>query len=702
MTAVIIVLVFATVLIALASRRWRHNSVPWATVVFFVAAVCGFPMWVIVITALISLSVESWYRPERLIESLLPIAIAAMGATQTFPGLTQGFLRLIAMFATALLILPLARLVRARDAERNIGIWAELAAALLLLTAAVLIISGLALKLPLLAVLGLVVPMVFPAFFREDYRQQERLSRLEALSEVLKVLSTGFGSECSCSCDDVASRLHAYLHRTLGHELTIVAINPAFAPPSCTVAATPLAIDDLPRLRERSRYLFLSGRVNQLTQPRLVRDDDPLLLHAGFAHQLIIPVWRDHHVYALVALLGHRPVVTQSEVDQLAEAVSILMHRVLSANETAERLNFLENQAEQQGRRLRHLLELNQLVSASPDLHDLSQNLVRAVSIAFGFSWVGFMLRDQRRRDVRLLSWAGEGSDWNWPDDVSPIVSSDTLDLALDMGSTVASFHVVPLDRWPHPLPQPPGVQHILAVPLRHLDRVLGYLLILPHPVQPMPDPEDLRALEILVEQIVPFVLSGLQIEFINRKTLVDPLTGIANRRSLDSFIERAIGNAAESGQPLSFAMVDVDDFKQVNDRYGHGVGDRVLKEIAAHLARNIRTKDFVARYGGEEFSIVLPGLPAHRALEVLDRIRMSLAETQLAVELVDAPPAVTVSIGVASYPEHGTTSTVLLETADMALYRAKRSGKNRVVGAWESGPEDVFGRDDPFILGPA
>lgn len=701
MTAVVIVLIFATILIALASRRWRHNSVPWATVVFFVAAVCGFPMWVIVITALISLAVESWYRPERLIESLLPMGIAALGAVQTSPGLTQGFLRLIAMFATALLILPLAGRAGARDGQRNIGIWAELAATLLLLTAAVLIISGLELKIPLFAVLGLVVPMVFPAFFREDFRQHERSSRLEALSEVLEVLDTGFGSEGSCSCDEVASRLHAYLHRILDHELTIVTINPAFAPRSCTVAAIPLAPDDLPRLRERSRYLFLSGRVNRLTEPRLVRDNDPLLLHGDFAHQLIIPVWREHHVYALVALLGHRPVVAQSEVDRLAAAVSLLMQRVLNANETAQRLRLLEQQAEQQGRRLRHLLELNQLLSASPDLHDLSRNLVRAVSIGFGFSWVGFMLRDQRRRDVRLLSWTGESADWNWPDDVSPIVSSDTLDFALDMGSTVAGFHVVPLDRWPHPLPQPPGVQHILAVPLPHLDRVLGYLLILPHPVQPMPDPEDLRALEILVEQIVPFILSSLQIEFINRKTLVDPLTGIANRRSLDSFIERAIENTAKSGQPLSFAMVDVDDFKLVNDRYGHGVGDRVLKEIAAHLARNIRTKDFVARYGGEEFSIVLPGLPAHRALEVLDRIRVSLAETRLAIDLVDPPPRLTVSIGVASYPEHGATSTVLLEAADMALYRAKRSGKNQVIGAWESGSEDVSGRDDPFILDP-
>ncbi len=703
MTAVIVAFILATILIATASRRWRHNSIPWATVVFFVAAVYGFPMWVVVVTAILSLAIESWYRPEHLVESLVPMAIATVGAAQAFPGLPQCFFRLTVMYAAALLlVLPLARFGLPRSSQRNIGIWAELASAMLLLGASVLIITGLALELPFLVALGLAGPMALPALFHEDLRQQERSVHFDAMHRMLEILSSASDEDGSCSCEGIAARFHRYLQPILDHELTVVAINPAFAPPSCTVAAIPMEPDQLPRIRERSRYLFLSGRVNTLTEARAVRESDPIHLQPGFDHQFSIPVWKNHHVYALVAFLGHRPVVAESEAPLLSAAVVGLMHQSLNTMEDRQRLGFLEKQAEQQGKRLRHLLELNQLISASPDLHDLSQNLVRAVSIAFGFTWVGFMLRDQRRRDVRLLSWAGEGSDWKWPDDVSPVISSDTLDLALDMGSTVASFHVVPMDRWPHPLPQAPGVHHLLAIPLRHLDRVLGYLLILPHPVQPMPDPEDLRALEILVEQIVPFVLSGLQIELISRKTLVDPLTGIANRRSLDSFIHRALENAAESGEAVSFAMLDVDDFKLVNDRYGHGVGDRVLKEIAAILARNIRTKDFVARYGGEEFSIVLPGLPSHRALEVLDRIRISLSETPLAVDLVDPAPVVTVSIGVASFPEHGSTATVLMETADVSLYRAKRAGKNRVVGAWEVGAEDVFGQEEPFIIGPA
>jgi len=702
MTATAFVFVLATTLIATASRRWRRNSIPWATPVFFVIAVHGFPMSLIVTAALLSLGIESWRRPERLVESLVPMAIATMGAARSFPGLSQSFLHLTAMFTAALLVLPLRRFGFPTSPQRKIGIWAELAAAMLLLAASVLIATGLTLELPILGVLGLAVPMTFPALFQEDLRQHERSHHLEAMHRVLRTLSAMSTKKDSCSCDSITAMLHTSLRPILGHELTVVAINPAFAPSACTVAAMPMEPENIPRIRERSRYLFLSGRVNALTDALGVREGDPIHLQSGFDHQFLIPVWKDNHVYALVAFLGHNAIVTDSEAQLLSEAVGALMHQTLDTMESRQRLAFLEKQAEQQGRRLRHLLELNQLISNSPDLHDLSQNLVRAVSIAFGFTWVGFMLRDQRRRDVRLLSWAGDGSDWAWPDDVSTVISLDALDLALDLGSTVASFHVVLTDRWPHPLPQAPGVHHLLAIPLRHLDRVLGYLLILPHPVQPMPDPEDLRALEILVDQIVPFVLSGLQIELISRKTLVDPLTGIANRRSLDSFIQRAMENASGAGEALSFAMIDVDDFKLVNDRYGHGVGDQVLKEIAAILARNIRTKDFVARYGGEEFSIVLPGLRSHHAIEVLDRIRSSLAETRLASDLADPPPVVTVSIGVASFPDHGSTPAVLMETADMALYRAKRAGKNRVVEAMESGSEDVFGQDGPFILGPA
>jgi len=702
MTAVVIVLVIATILIALASRRWRRNAIPWATVVFYAAAVYGASMLIIVAAAVISLSIESWKKPKCLVESLLPMAIATMAAAPSFLGLPQSFLRLTAMYAGTLLILPLAHMGAARTSSRRIGIWAELAAAMLLLTAAVLITTGLALRLPLLCILGLAAPMTFPAFFQEDLRNRDRSTRLEDMGQILGIVASPEGDGPSCTLEGIASKLHRFLEPVFAHELTVVAVNPAFSTPACTVEMAPPRPDQLPRIQERSRYLFLSGRANKLTAPGVLVDHDTLRLVPGFHHQVLIPVWKNHHVYALVAFLGHRPFVSEAELPSLSTAIVSLMIRAIDVTDDRQKLEFLEKQAEQQGRRLRHLLELNQLVSASPDLHDLAQNLVRAVSIAFGFTWVGFMLRDQRRREVRLLSWAGEASVWKWPDDVSPVIGMDTLDQALDMSSTVASFNVVPMDRWPYPLPQAPGVQHLLAVSLRHLDRVLGYLAILPHPVQPMPDPEDLRALEILVEQIVPFVLSGLQIELINRKTLIDPLTGIANRRSLDSFIRRAVENSEESGEAVSFAMLDVDDFKLINDRFGHAVGDQVLKEIAAILTKNIRTKDFVARYGGEEFFIVLPGLPSHRAMEVLDRIRISLAQTPLAVGLAEPAPAVTVSIGVASYPEHGSTVEVLMETADMALYRAKRSGKNRVVGARETGPEDVFGQELPTVLGPA
>ncbi|HHQ49629.1 MAG TPA: hypothetical protein ENK19_12200, partial [Acidobacteria bacterium] len=419
MTSVFVGFVLATILIATASRLWRRNAIPWATIVFFVAAVNGFPMAIIVATAVISLLIESWRRPESLVESLIPMAIATIATVPDFRGLSSSFLRLVIMYAAALLVLPLSQVGTARRTARKVGTSVEIAAALLLLAASVLITTGLAERLPLLCVVGLAIPLAFPAFFQEDFRRRDRVARLEDMQRVLKTVSPPNTESPSCSHQGLATRLHDHLRPILGHQMTVIAINPAFSPPACTVEAVPADATQLARIRERTRFLFISGRLRSLTEAYITPEDDPLQLLPGFGQQLLIPIWKEHHVYALVAFLGHHPFVTEAEAPHLSEAVTVLMHHALTTMEQQQKLRFLEKQAEQQGRRLRHLLELNQLVSASPDLYDLSQNLVRAVSVAFGFTWAGFMLRDQRRRDVRLLSWAGESSAWEWPDDIS-------------------------------------------------------------------------------------------------------------------------------------------------------------------------------------------------------------------------------------------------------------------------------------------
>lgn len=158
-------------------------------------------------------------------------------------------------------------------------------------------------------------------------------------------------------------------------------------------------------------------------------------------------------------------------------------------------------------------------------------------------------------------------------------------------------------------------------------------------------------------------------------RALRDALTGLGNRRQLDRSLPALLARAQQSGQPVAMAMVDVDHFKQVNDRFGHALGDRVLVVLSQMLRENTRTQDVAARIGGEEFLIVLPDTAVAAALEVCERLRQRVAAHAWAAL---APGLeVTVSIGLAHAPPY--ERQALYEQADAALYRAKRTGRDQV-----------------------
>jgi diguanylate cyclase (GGDEF)-like protein len=164
-----------------------------------------------------------------------------------------------------------------------------------------------------------------------------------------------------------------------------------------------------------------------------------------------------------------------------------------------------------------------------------------------------------------------------------------------------------------------------------------------------------------------------------------DGLTGLANRRELDERLREELQRAARYEMHLALVLVDVDDFKQLNDRHGHQFGDRVLQAVAGVLASSVRELDITARYGGEEFAIVMPGTAASGATRVAEHVRVALTELDL-VAPDGTRAAVTASFGVADFPSSATLDE-LVESADRCLYEAKRSGKNRVAAA-----EPVFG----------
>ena len=169
--------------------------------------------------------------------------------------------------------------------------------------------------------------------------------------------------------------------------------------------------------------------------------------------------------------------------------------------------------------------------------------------------------------------------------------------------------------------------------------------------------------------------------EALRTQSIKDPLTGLYNRRYLEEMLEREIRRAVRAEQALGLLMLDLDHFKKFNDTYGHDAGDTVLRESGMFLARSIRAEDIVCRFGGEEFVMILPTANLSAACARAERIRSKLRELTV-LHQGQSLGMVTVSVGVAALPEHGTSPKELLEAADAALYCAKRDGRDRVVAA--------------------
>lgn len=178
--------------------------------------------------------------------------------------------------------------------------------------------------------------------------------------------------------------------------------------------------------------------------------------------------------------------------------------------------------------------------------------------------------------------------------------------------------------------------------------------------------------------------LTGMAIASLNlrmkleNQSIRDSLTGLFNRHFMQISLERELARAARRKQPLAVFMMDLDHFKKFNDTYGHAVGDMALRTVAEIFKSNIRTEDIACRYGGEEFTIILPDMALPVAMERAESIRRAVAGLRLPVE-GQVLSGFSISVGVAVYPTDGEQGEQLLRNADMALYRAKRQGRNCV-----------------------
>lgn len=161
-----------------------------------------------------------------------------------------------------------------------------------------------------------------------------------------------------------------------------------------------------------------------------------------------------------------------------------------------------------------------------------------------------------------------------------------------------------------------------------------------------------------------------------------DPLTNLYNRRYLDTALDDAEKRARRSGRTVGLMMLDLDHFKSVNDNYGHEVGDQVLREFAAQLRASLRAGDVACRYGGEEFTVLLNGASLQTTRQRAEQFRQAVEKIRIPYK--DKVLTLTVSVGIAAYPEDGASLHEILQAADRALYGAKHSGRNKVVAAAE------------------
>jgi len=216
-----------------------------------------------------------------------------------------------------------------------------------------------------------------------------------------------------------------------------------------------------------------------------------------------------------------------------------------------------------------------------------------------------------------------------------------------------------------------------LLVPVVAEDNIVA-LMRMERSSKPSFSTDELRFLEAVANQTALALEKAKLIAFLENLSITDELTGIANRRHFEWRLAEEVERARRYQYPLSALMLDLDHFKRVNDTYGHQIGDIVLQQIAQRLKRVLRRTDFLARYGGEEFVVLAPQTPADRALILAERLRQVIAESPISVS-PDLQLRITISIGVAVFPEHAQNGNELVRAADEALYKAKQTGRNRV-----------------------
>jgi diguanylate cyclase (GGDEF)-like protein len=320
--------------------------------------------------------------------------------------------------------------------------------------------------------------------------------------------------------------------------------------------------------------------------------------------------------------------------------------------------------------RARQLEAINKIAQESTAVMELEELLVRACSViqqAFQVSHVSLLLREEA--DLVLRAHQGDLATCLSPGQRISVLEEPWSEVILSHGAVVEKD----LSGAPESRRLFKETRSRMSIPLISFGQTLGVLTL--HSSRPNAFRQnELQSLESVADICANAIQNAHYVERVKQLAYLDGLTGIFNRRFFELRIEEELERARRYGTGMAVIMADIDQFKGLNDQFGHLIGDEVLRQVSSLFHQQLRKVDVVCRYGGEEFAILLSQVNAQQALAIAEKLRTQVEAWQFP----GVPRTVTISAGVASCPDHGSNRDELVRAADNALYAAKQLGRNR------------------------
>jgi len=348
-------------------------------------------------------------------------------------------------------------------------------------------------------------------------------------------------------------------------------------------------------------------------------------------------------------------------------------------NETANRellaamstLDFRLMDLDQAHKKLAALYRITSVVQRTVDEREVLAEIVAGITGELGYACAAVLLVDEERRELVMRACHG-----GYPGNIRIPYGKGVTWQAVQNRQMV---YVPDVTKEPRYIPATGyGVSEV-AVPLIYADKVLGVLDVETSEERPL-TPYDRDLLGSLAGQVALTIVHAQHVAKMELQAITDGLTGLYNYRYFLDVLGRELKRAARYKRPLALLMLDIDSFKHYNDTNGHGLGNEVLRQIAAIMRSLCRDVDYIARYGGEEFVILFPETSLPEAAAAAERIRAAVAAHPFVGRDTQPGGVLSVSIGVAGYPEGAASDRELIDHADAALYLAKRTTKNCVV----------------------